>query len=227
MPIGCQEQKGKLERISAVIPVLNAAHLLPPLLAQIGVLGEVILADGGSTDGVAELAGPRLVTAPRGRGSQLAAGAAAARGEWLLFLHADTRLAPGWEAAVAAALARPGTAHYFRFALDDASPQARRLEAAVAWRCRWLALPYGDQGLLIARALYEAMGGYKPIPLMEDVDLVRRLGRARLAEMPARAVTSAARWQRDGWWRRSARNLTTLGLYFAGVPPERLARIYR
>ncbi len=227
MPDASQEQKGKLSGISAVIPVLNAAPLLPPLLGQLGALGEVILADGGSTDGVAELTGPRLITAPRGRGSQLAAGAAAARGQWLLFLHADTRLEEGWEAAVGAALARPEVAHHFRFALDDASPQARRLEAAVAWRCRWLALPYGDQGLLIARALYDAVGGYAPIPLMEDVDLVRRLGRARLAALPARAVTSATRWRRDGWWRRSARNLTTLSLYFAGVPPERLARFYR
>lgn len=227
MPNGSQEQKEKLGQISAVIPTLNAAALLPALLAQLQGLGEVILADGSSTDGVAELDGVRLITAPRGRGSQLAAGAAAARGEWLLFLHADTRLAPGWEAAVEAGLARPGQAHYFRFALDEESRQARRLEAAVAWRCRWLALPYGDQGLLISRALYQAVGGYAPIPLMEDVHLVRRLGRARLAGMPARAVTSAARWRRDGWWRRSARNLMTLGLYFAGVSPERLARFYR
>ncbi|MBS7792106.1 TIGR04283 family arsenosugar biosynthesis glycosyltransferase [Roseococcus sp. SDR] len=216
-----------MERISAVIPVLNAAHLLPPLLEQLSGLGEVILADGGSKDSVADLAGVRLVTAPRGRGTQLAAGAAAARGEWLLFLHADTRLDAGWETAVEAALARADQAHFFRFALDDESPQARRLEAAVAWRCRRLALPYGDQGLLISRALYDAVGGFHPIPLMEDVDLVRRLGRARLAEMPACAITSAARWRRDGWWRRSARNLMTLGLYFAGVPPERLARFYR
>lgn len=227
MPEGCQEQKGKLTAISAVIPVLNAAHLLPSLLAQLGGLGEVVLADGGSTDGVTERTGVRVVSAPRGRGTQLAAGAAAARGEWLLFMHADTRLEAGWEAAVEAALARPGAAHHFRFALDDESRQARRLEAAVAWRCRWLALPYGDQGLLISRRLYDAVGGYAPIPLMEDVDLVRRLGRARLAEMPARAITSATRWRRDGWWRRSVRNLMTLGLYVAGVSPERLARFYR
>lgn len=227
MPNGCQEQKGKMERISAIIPVLNAAHLLPPLLEQLKGLGEVILADGGSTDGATAPPGVRLIQAPRGRGTQLAAGAALAQGDWLLFLHADTRLDAGWEAAVAGALVRPDQAHFFRFALDDASPQARRLEAAVAWRCRRLALPYGDQGLLISRALYGAVGGYQPIPLMEDVDLVRRLGRARLAEMPARAITSAARWRRDGWWRRSARNLATLTLYFAGVSPERLARFYK
>ncbi len=227
MPGGRQEQKGNIGTISVVIPTLNAARLLPPLLAQLQDMGEVILADGGSTDGVAELAGPRVLTAPPGRGAQLAAGAAAAGGEWLLFLHADTRLGQGWEAAVADALHRPEVAHYFRFALDDAAPQARRLEAAVAWRCRWLALPYGDQGLLISRALYDSVGGYMPMPLMEDVDLVRRLGRARLAAMPAKAITSAVRWRQDGWWCRSARNLLTLGLYSVGVPPAWLARFYR
>jgi len=223
---GCQEQKAKISRVSVIIPTLDAAHLLPPLLAQLEGVGEVILADGGSGDGLAAL-GPRVVAAPRGRGTQLAAGAAAAQCEWLLFLHADTRLEPGWQAAVRAAMDQPGRAHYFRFALDDPSPQARRLETAVAWRCRWLALPYGDQGLLISRELHAEIGGYRPLPLMEDVELARRLGRARLACLPARAITSADRWRRDGWWRRSGRNLLTLSLYFCGVSPERLARLYR
>jgi len=219
----CQEQKEKLLRVSAVIPTLNAAHLLPPLLEQLSGLGEVILADGGS----AELPhGGRVIPSPRGRGAQLAAGAAAARGDWLLFLHADTRLELGWEAVVCVAMEAPGYAGYFRFALDDASLEARRLEAMVAWRCRWLALPYGDQGLLISRALYEGLGGFQPIPLMEDVDLVRRLGRARLHALPGRAITSAERWRRQGWWVRSARNLSILTLWFLGVSPARLARLY-
>jgi rSAM/selenodomain-associated transferase 2 len=211
-----------------VVPVWNAAGLVPPLLAQLHAagVGEVILADGGSTDGTAELPGVRVVAAPRGRGQQCAAGAAAARGEWLLVLHADTRLGEGWEAAVAAALRDPARAHHFAFALDDPSPEARRLERAVAWRGRWLGLPYGDQGLLIHRALYAAVGGYARIPLMEDVDLVRRLGRRRIAAMPAAAITSAERWRREGWKRRSARNLLILALWFLGVAPERLARIY-
>jgi rSAM/selenodomain-associated transferase 2 len=220
MEPSCQEQKAK---ISVVIPTLNAAHLLPPLLAQLQGMGEIILADGGSAE---PPAGGRVIQAPRGRGAQLAAGAAAARGEWLLFLHADTILDAGWAKALCAAMAQPGRAHYFHFALDDSSPQARRLEGAVAWRCRWLALPYGDQGLFLSRALYDAVGGFRPLPLMEDVDLIRRLGRARLAPLPARAITSAERWRRGGWWRRSARNLTTLSLYFCGVSPERLARFY-
>ena len=223
MPGACQEQNKKLLVVSVIIPTLDAAHLLPPLLAQLAGLGEVILADGGSAE---VPVGARVVASARGRGAQLAAGAAAAGGEWLLFLHADTRLEAGWEGAILAAMQMPGQAAYFRFALDDASPQARRLEAAVAWRCRWLALPYGDQGLLMSRGLYEAVGGFRPLPLMEDVDIARRLGRARLRAMPARAVTSAERWRRDGWWRRSARNISILSLYFTGIPPRWLARLY-
>jgi hypothetical protein len=119
-----------------------------------------------------------------------------------------------------------GRAGYFRFALDDPSPVARRLERMVAWRCRALALPYGDQGLLIPRALYRAVGGFRPIPIMEDVDLVRRLGRRRLVALPAEALTSAERWRRDGWTWRSARNLVCLALWFLGVPPRLIRRLY-
>ncbi|NKC32526.1 TIGR04283 family arsenosugar biosynthesis glycosyltransferase [Falsiroseomonas selenitidurans] len=220
-----------LPDLSVVIPALNAAASLPATLAALGgVPGEIILVDGGSTDGTPALAladGARVLTAPRGRGGQIAAGIAAARGPWLLLLHADTRLDPGWPAALHAAMAEPARAHYFRFALDHAAPQARRLERAVAWRCRWLGLPYGDQGLLIHRDLLAAVGGMRALPLMEDVDLVRRLGPGRLATLPVAALTSAARWQREGWWRRSARNLACLGLFYAGLPPHIIARLYR
>ena len=117
-------------------------------------------------------------------------------------------------------------AGYFDLALDDEAPAARRLERVVAWRCRALGLPYGDQGLLIARGLYDAVGGFAPIPLMEDVDLARRLGRHRLAPIAAQAVSSARRYRRDGYLRRSLRNLLCLSLYFAGVSPARIARLY-
>ncbi|MCB4822162.1 TIGR04283 family arsenosugar biosynthesis glycosyltransferase [Roseicella aerolata] len=225
------------QTLSIVIPTLNAAGSLGRMLAacaeaRTGMGAELVVADGGSSDGtpsLAEAAGARLVAAPRGRGPQLAAGATAARGDWLLFLHADTRLAPGWAAAARGFLVDPanaGRAAYFTFALDDASPEARRLERRVAWRCRALALPYGDQGLLLSRTLYDAVGGYRPIPLMEDVDLVRRLGRRRLAALPVPAVTSAERWRREGWRRRSARNLLCLSLWFLGVPPRLIQRVY-
>ncbi len=213
------------------MPTLNAASVLPGALAALGGLADIMVSDGGSADGTADIAraaGAVVVAGPRGRGVQIAAGIAAARSPWLLLLHADTRLAAGWAAAAAAHMRMaPDRAGYFRFALDSADPRARRLERAVAWRCRALALPYGDQGLLIARDVLEAAGGVRPLPLMEDVDLVRRLGRGRLAPLPVDAVTSAVRWERDGWRRRSARNLACLALWHAGVPPAWIAAIYR
>ncbi|HUC70242.1 MAG TPA: TIGR04283 family arsenosugar biosynthesis glycosyltransferase [Stellaceae bacterium] len=217
-----------------MIPTLNAAEKLPETLAGLAVarVREIVVVDGGSTDdtaGIASAAGARAIIAEHGRGTQLAAGAAAATGGWLLFLHADCRLEPRWAVATANFVAQPGAqgrAGYFDFALDDPTPAARRLERIVAWRCQTLALPYGDQGLLISRALYDAVGGFAPLPLMEDVDLVRRLGRGRMVRIGARCVASARRYRRDGYLRRPVRNLFCLSLYFAGMAPERIARLY-
>jgi rSAM/selenodomain-associated transferase 2 len=221
--------------ISVVIPTLDAAAELPSTLALLmdaAIVREIVVADGGSRDATVRMArdaGVEVIAAPRGRGSQLAAGAAATSTAWLLFLHADCRLAPGWEDAVSTFVAAPDAAAragYFALALDDAAPAARRLEGIVAWRCRVLALPYGDQGLLIARTLYDAVGGFAAIPLMEDVELVRRLGRRRLAALPATACVSARRYRQGGYVRRPLRNLVCLSLYFAGVPPRHIARLY-
>jgi rSAM/selenodomain-associated transferase 2 len=224
--------------LSVVIPALDAAATLPATLAALaaaregGLLREVLVVDSGSQDGTVELAadwGARVLQAPRGRGMQLAAGGDAAEGDWLLFLHADTRLAPGWVAAARAFMAQFGSeqrAAVFRLALDDGDPRARRIERLANWRARALGLPYGDQGLLIARDFYLKLGGYRPLPLMEDVDLVRRIGRRRIAILDAGAVTSAARYRTDGWWLRPLRNLALLGLYFLGVPPRMLHRLY-
>jgi rSAM/selenodomain-associated transferase 2 len=214
--------------LSVVIPTLNARTLPDCLAALEGAFDELIVADGGSgneTISFAQAAGARVVVAPKGRGTQLRAGGEAARGDWLLFLHADTRLGPGWRSAVARHLRQhPAHPACFRFRLDDPSWQARLIERGVAVRVRLFSLPYGDQGLLVSREHYLAVGGYRAMPLMEDVDLVRRLRRVRV--LPADALTSAERWRRDGWLRRSARNLLCLGLYRAGASPERIARLY-
>lgn len=219
--------------LSVLIPTLNAAPDLPACLAAVKtVADEVVVADGGSTDGtpaIARACGAGVVAASPGRGGQLMAAAAAARGDWLLALHADTTLAGNWAAAARAFMAAPQgreCAGYFRLRFDDGAAAARRLEAVVAWRCRRLGLPYGDQGLLLSRALYDAVGGFRPLPLMEDVDLGRRLGRRRLVALDGEAVTSAARYRRDGYLARSGRNLACLALYFLGVPPARLRRLY-
>lgn len=222
--------------VSVVIPTLEAAARIGPCLAALaegaldGLVREVIIADGGSGDEIAEIAeavGARLVTASRGRGQQLGAGAAEARGAWLLFVHADTVLAPGWTAAVRRHIEmRPDRAGYAALGLDSQATMARVTEGWANLRARLLGLPYGDQALLIPVRLYGEAGGYPPIPLMEDVALVRRIGRRRLSPLGTRALTSAARYERAGWLRQGWRNLSTLVLYSVGVSPERLARRY-
>ena len=219
--------------LSVVIPTLNAEAGLAATLSSLpaGLADDVIISDGGSVDNtlsIAERFGARLVTGGQGRGQQLARGAAAAKGGWLLFLHADTCLGREAGAAARAFMADPTNvwrAGAFRFKLDDASWRARLVEMGVALRTRCLKLPYGDQGLLISRALYDAVGGFKSMPLMEDVDLVRRL-KGRLRLLPADAITSAARYRRDGYSRRVARNLSCLALYGLGMAPTRLQKWY-
>lgn len=222
--------------LSVVIPTLNAGRTLAGTLEALRCanrLQEVIVADAGSADGTADVArqfGAKLIETAPGRGGQLIAGASAAAGDWFLFLHADTRLEPGWADEAEDFMARQSNAEkagVFRFALDDDSPQAHRLQRMVGWRARRLALPYGDQGLLISRALYESLGGYRPLPLMEDVDLIRRIGRGRIVLLRTRAITSADRYRRDGYLWRSTRNLFCLALYYVGVPAGAIARIYR
>jgi rSAM/selenodomain-associated transferase 2 len=216
--------------LSVVIPALDAAASIGPCLVAVREADEIVVVDGGSSDGtpaISERNGARLVRSTPGRGIQLAAGAAAATGDWLLFLHADTVLAPGWRAAADRHIERQrGKAACFRFRLDAREWQARLVEAGVALRVRLLGLPYGDQGLLISRRLYDEIGGYRPLPLMEDVDLVRRIGGPRLERLGVTALTSPDRWRQGGWLRRSLRNLLCLALYRSGMSAERVARLY-
>ncbi len=220
--------------LSVIIPTRNADAGLPDTLACLAAqrteagIGEIIVADGGSMDPpVVAGFGAVMISAPAGRGIQLAAGANAATGDWLLFLHADTVLGQGWARALQAHMAVSDKAAVFRFKLDDTGIRARILETVVYWRCRLFALPYGDQGLLISRRLYDETGGFRPLPLMEDIDLVRRIGRARLAWLGVPAITSAERYVRDGYASRIVRNLTCLAMWSLGVSPERIRRFYK
>lgn len=224
--------------LSIVIPTLNAGRRLGETLSGLAAakqdLGfEVIVADGGSTDDtalVAEEGGAIFTQVARGRGRQMAEGTKFASGDWFLFLHADTRPQGDWAKAVYAFMddkANLCRVAYFRFALDDDSRAARLMERIVYWRCRLLKLPYGDQGLLISKSHYHQLGGFKPLPLMEDVELLRRVDRSRRSMLPATAVTSADKYRRDGYVLRPLRNLVCLGLYAAGVPPRLIASLYR
>jgi rSAM/selenodomain-associated transferase 2 len=222
--------------LSVIIPTLDAEASLAATLAALAearpLLREIIVADGGSCDrtvAIAEAAGARVMTAPRGRGAQLAAGAAVANGDFLCFLHADTQPEPGWAAELARFIGDPCNrerAGYLAYRLDDASAPARRLERIVAWRSRVLGLPYGDQGLVLARDFYRALGGFPALALMEDVAFVRRIGRKRLVALEAGALTSAARYRRGGYLLRPLRNLFCLSLYFLGAPPRLIGRLY-
>jgi rSAM/selenodomain-associated transferase 2 len=227
--------------ISVVIPALNAEASLPDTLSALipatveGLIREVIIVDGGSKDGtraIADGAGADILITNPGRGEQLRAGADRAKHPWLLFLHADTILEPGWEREVGHFMERIDTgrarasAAAFRFALDDDGMAPRCLERLVALRCALLRLPYGDQGLLLPRQLYEKVGGYRDLPVMEDLDLVRRLGRRQVRILRARALTSAQRYQQDGYLWRSLKNQMALLLYVLNVPAARISQFY-
>jgi len=224
-------RSASLSTLGIVIPALNAAAGLAACLdALAGQAGDIVVVDGGSRDATRTIAlahGARLVDSPPGRGRQLATGAKAARGDWLLFLHADTVLVPGWTDAVAEFLPEPtDRAGYFRLSFDQDGGGAARVSCLANWRARVFGLPYGDQGLLIHRDFYQVLGGYPDEPLMEDVILVRRIGRGRLTQLSATARTSAVRYRRDGWWLRPLRNLACLTLFFMGLPPRLIARLY-
>ena len=223
--------------LSVVIPTLNAVRTIGPTLGALvpgasdGLIGDVVLADGGSQDeiaAVADDAGAVLIEAARGRGSQLSAGAKASRGEWLLFLHADTILTGDWIGAIRLHMERhPQKAGYFRLRFDSETMSARCVGGWANWRSALFAWPYGDQGLLISRRHYDEICGYSELPLMEDIAIIRAIGRKRLRCLGPEALTSPERYERDGWIRRGWRNWRCMALYLVGVSPERISKIYQ
>ncbi|MEY8098284.1 TIGR04283 family arsenosugar biosynthesis glycosyltransferase [Falsihalocynthiibacter sp. S25ZX9] len=220
--------------LSIVIPTLNAGSELAPTLACLmeglnaGLIRELVISDASSSDDtveIAQLSGAEVVSGAVGRGAQLALGAAACSGEWLLFLHADSHLSEGWSAHVSRFIAQETDAGYGDLVLRDDAMMARMTARGANLRSRLFGLPYGDQTLLISRALYDEVGGYPDIPLMEDVALAKAL-KGRLKRGGFQSQTSAARYREQGYAKRSLRNLTTLLRYKLGADPKKLAQSY-
>lgn len=226
---------GAAPRLSIVLPALNEAAGIAATLQALAPLRaaghEVIVVDGGSTDGTAELAAPlacRVVPSERGRARQMNAGAAAATREALLFLHADTQLPPHADAAIAVAL--QGGARWGRFDvhIEGRSRWLPVVARLMNWRSRLTGIATGDQALFIEAALFREMGGYAPLPLMEDIELCSRLRRiARPACLRERVTTSGRRWDTRGAWRTIWLMWTLRWRYWRGTPAEELARAYR
>lgn len=223
----------KMSDISVIIPTLNEGGIIGALVENLKRQRnvEVIVADGGSSDATraeAEAAGAMVVQSASGRGRQLNAGARLAAGEILIFLHADTRLPQEFASLAGAALHRPGTiCGAFRFAVEDPAPRFRFVEKITNWRGEYLGLPYGDQALFMTAAMFQELGGFREIPLLEDVDLVRRARRrGQIAIADAPALTSARRWRQLGIVRTTLINQLILLGYLAGLSPFRLARWY-
>jgi rSAM/selenodomain-associated transferase 2/rSAM/selenodomain-associated transferase 1 len=221
------------QSISIIIPTLNEPGDLARTLRAVGRPAdtEVIVADGGSQDetlSIAREAGAKVVSCSPSRGGQLNAGAAAAIGNILLFLHADTRLPEDFARLVRDALRDPevaGGAFALRF--EPCPPVLKINEVTANWRTRLFHLPFGDQAIFVRSSLFRLMGGFRDLPLMEDVDFARRLHRAgRTAFLPAPVLTSSRRYS-GGYWRRNLINKVVFAGYFMGVTPERLAKMYR
>jgi rSAM/selenodomain-associated transferase 2 len=217
-------------RLSVIIPTLNEETCIGVTVDHVRAHAhEVIVVDGGSTDRTeAEAAshGARVISAPRGRGRQQNAGAAAASGDALLFLHADTRLPSNFPALIRSALAKPGvSAGAFRLAIDAPARSLRLVERMAALRCRLLQLPYGDQALFVVAEKFRRAGGFPDTAVMEDYELVRRLKRlGKIAILDEPAATSARRWLKLGVWRATWTNQVCLAAYRIGVPSDRIAR---
>jgi rSAM/selenodomain-associated transferase 2 len=217
-------------QLTVVIPALDEAEQITGAVASASRTAgcEVIVVDGGSRDGTpqrAAAAGARVVAAPRGRARQLAAGARLAKGDTILFLHADTRLPEGWEGAVRSALADPrvvGGAFQFRF--ETRSPMLRFIEFGARLRFRLLRLPYGDQALFMRSSVLESLGGIPQVEILEDLDLVRALKRrGRIACLALPATTSARRYLAAGPLRTMLRNWAAVVGWRMGVPRHRIA----
>jgi rSAM/selenodomain-associated transferase 2 len=221
-------------RISVIIPTLNEAAVIEKTLKGLPPRGDVerIVVDGGSSDGTAELAkrhADKVLMTEAGRGRQMNAGAREARGDILLFLHADARLPGLAHEAVSRALDDPAVVGgAFRLAIDSSRRALRMVAMFANGRTRLTGIPYGDQGIFVRRSVFEQLSGFPEWPLLEDLEFSRRIKAAGKVVILSQPITvSSRRWDKEGIGYSTLRNQIFVLLYFLGVSPSRLARWYR
>ena len=221
------------QKLSVVIPTLNAQHVLPSTLETLmegvfaGVIGDLVIVDGGSNDATLNIAkevGAIVSETTPSRGGQIFAGVSACKCDWVLILHADSRLSPEWVELIPTAL-DPERAYYFQLQFDAVGFAAWWVAKWANLRSKIFALPFGDQGILINKNLLASIGDYPTALLMEDVILARKLGR-RLIALPIMITTSAEKYIAQGWLRRGFRNLALLFQFLLGKTPEALYKKY-
>jgi len=216
---------------SIIIPTLNSKADLTRLLAQIGNTDfEIIVSDGGSRDGTLAVAldhNAKIAVGCPGRGWQLARGAKWANTDWLFFVHADSILPDHWAALIKDHIEKsPDKVGYFKFGLNTQGIRPRILEFLANLRTWFFGLPYGDQGLLISRSQYKAVGGFPDWELFEDVAIVRKIGRAGLKKMPGTVLTNADKFEKRGYLKSWLRNVSLITRFTFGADPEKLAKVY-
>lgn len=220
-------------KLSVIIPTLNEQEALPRTLEDLGNIAgiEVIISDGGSTDNTVDVCRgvAKVISSVPGRGRQLNAGAAEASGDILLFLHADTILSENWNDKILSALSnKEVVGGAFSLSIDSDRLSHKIISSAANIRSKITGVPYGDQGIFARRSIFEKIGGFKEIPIMEDVDLMRRLKKVgRVVLLRDKVKTSARRWEKEGVVYTTIRNWLLICLYYMGVPPDRLYRLYK
>jgi len=222
--------------LSIIIPSLNSERTISSCINSLKIWRndyEIILVDAMSNDKTIKIAkelGSNIITTEPGRGHQLSYGANSAKNKWLLFIHSDTILEDKWINEVEDFILDSKNHHKaaaFRFSLDTQTREAKFIEKFVSWRSNKLKLAFGDQGLLIHRNLYIEIGGFKSMKIMEDLDIIIRIGKSRLKIFDSKAITSSIRYQNDGWIIRPLKNFLCLTMFFAGMPDKLIAWIYK